>query len=221
VLLLLGSSLALGFLHGLGADHLMAIAALSLTGGRPAARRTFAIAVRFALGHAGLLALGASGVVLLGWTIPVLLERAGELAGGAILIALGAAGLWLAVTRRIYAHTHEHGTTPHLHWHVHLGRRDRHPQPLGHTHVPGVIGAVFAISGLRALALMLPVGGQSAVVLFPAIGFFAVGILASMSLFGIVLARALGSVGTATVSRVAGLTTSAAAVGLGVYWVLR
>src|SRR5436309_3339817 len=52
--------LALGFLHGLGADHLMAIAALSLATPLGPARygRAFWLAVRFAVGHALLLSLG-------------------------------------------------------------------------------------------------------------------------------------------------------------------
>ncbi len=46
--------LALGFLHGLGADHLMAIAALSLATPLGPARyaRAFGLALRFAVGHA-------------------------------------------------------------------------------------------------------------------------------------------------------------------------
>jgi hypothetical protein len=221
VILLFASALFLGFLHGLGADHLMAIAALAVAGDPPVARRTVVVAVRFAAAHALLLAAGAGAVLVLGWNIPVLVERAGEFAGGVILIVLGGMGVWLAATRRIYVHTHEHGAPPHAHWHVHVGRRERHPHPFGHAHVPGVVGAVFAVGGLRALTLMLPFGDRSFAVLLPLIGIFAVGILSSMSLFGIVLARALGTAGTARVGRVAGVATSVASVGLGVYWVLR
>jgi hypothetical protein len=79
--LLLASALVLGFLHGLGADHLMAIAALSIgaTGEAPALRRARAmgVAVRFAIGHALLLALGAGGLIVLGWSLPLVVERSG------------------------------------------------------------------------------------------------------------------------------------------------
>ena len=70
----------------------MAIAALSV--GSPAAvtrARTFRVAVGFAVGHALLLACGSALVIVAGWTIPEIVERFGELAGGWILIALGAA----------------------------------------------------------------------------------------------------------------------------------
>lgn len=218
MILLAVTALTLGFLHGLGADHLMAIAALAVTDGRAPSGRTFGVALRFAIGHALLLAAGAAAVLLLGWNIPVLLEQGGEVAGGAMLIALGGAGLWVAVTKRIYAHAHELGAQPH--WHVHFGRRENHPRPFGHTHVPAIVGAVFAVSGLRALTLMTPFSGPSLVTLLPLIGIFATGILLSMSLFGIVLARALGSAGTARIGRAAAATTSVASVALGVYWIV-
>ena len=70
---LTGSVLALGFLHGLGADHLMAIAALSLATPLGPARyaRAFGLALKFAVGHALLLACGAGLVLFFGWQIPV------------------------------------------------------------------------------------------------------------------------------------------------------
>ena len=96
--LLISSALALGFLHGLGADHLMAIAALSVgaAGETPALQRTRAlgVAVRFAIGHALLLALGAGALVALGWSLPLVVERGGEVLGGVLLIVLGGVGLW-------------------------------------------------------------------------------------------------------------------------------
>src|SRR5262249_49631233 len=105
-----GSMLALGFLHGLGADHLMAIAALSLATPLGPARygRAFWLAVRFAVGHALLLSSGAAAVLLFGWQIPARFEQTGEFVGGCLLIALGLAGGWLAWTGRIYAHAHPH-----------------------------------------------------------------------------------------------------------------
>ena len=93
--MLLATALVLGFLHGLGADHLMAIAALSVDGAvaTPAARRTraLAVAIRFAVGHALLLGVGAALIVLAGWTIPAIVERGGEVLGGTLLVVIGAA----------------------------------------------------------------------------------------------------------------------------------
>jgi nickel/cobalt transporter (NicO) family protein len=220
--------LVLGFLHGLGADHLIAIAALSAgpAGQQPPYARTVGIAVRFALGHALLLALGTTLVLVLGWNIPLMVERAGEMIGGLILVALGAVVMWMGLTRRLYVHSHPHAHLPnhteHSHWHVHLGRQHQHPVPAGHSAVPGILGGVFAVSGLRALTLLAPFETvrTSMPGLLTLVVVFALGILLSMSIFGVVLARAMKSPRvTARVAEAAGLTTAVASVVLGLYWI--
>lgn len=243
-MLLTASALALGFLHGLGADHLMAIAALSVgtpnERGEPSRTHPVRVAFGFALGHALLLLAGSALVLVLGWHIPVLVERAGELVGGTLLIGLGVFTLWVASAGRLYGHTHAHAHRPHphphvhgddahAHWHVHLGDPARHSSHGGHSHVPGVLGAVFAVSGLRALTLLAPFGGElpggvagSLALLLYAVTVFAAGILLSMSLFGIVLSRVLDSTIVArTIGRGASILTAVASIGLGLYWVLR
>jgi nickel/cobalt transporter (NicO) family protein len=223
--ILTATALSLGFLHGLGADHLMAIAALAVRtdGGHP--RRDGAplgVAVRFALGHALVLLVGAGGVLLLGWQIPELIERTGELVGGALLIVMGGFTLWVVAADRLYGHAHRGRWSG---WHVHLGRRDRHPEPQAHGTGAGLLGAVFAVSGLRALTLLAPelspdAAAGSLLTLLYLISVFAVGILLSMSLFGIVLSRLLGSVAaSAAVGRAASLVTAIASIALGIYWV--
>ena len=224
-MILTATALSLGFLHGLGADHLMAIAALAVnTKGSPGAgrREPIRVAVRFALGHALVLLVGAGAVLVLGWQIPELVERAGEIVGGMLLILMGAFTLWVVAAERLYGHTHRAGW---LNWHVHFGRRDRHPAPPAHSSRAGLLGAVFAVRGLRALTLLGPElspGGAAAslLTLLYLVGVFALGILVSMSLFGIVLSRLLGSEAmAAAVGRGAALVTAVASIALGVYWV--
>ena len=219
------TALSLGFLHGLGADHLMAIAALAVnTDGRHAAgrRAPIHVAIRFALGHALLLLIGAGAVLLLGWQIPELVERTGEIVGGVLLILMGAFTLWIVAAERLYGHTHRAGW---LNWHVHFGRRDRHPSPHTHSGRAGLFGAVFAVSGLRALTLLGPElssggAGASLLTLLYLVGVFAVGILLAMSLFGIVLSRVLGSpILVAAIGRGAALVTAIGSIALGMYWV--
>lgn len=234
-MILTSYALALGFLHGLGADHLMAIATLSVRG--PGDTRQAAhpvrVAVEFAVGHALLLLAGSAAVVLLGWQIPVLVERTGEVVGGLLLIVLGAFSLWVAFGQRLYGHshdhTHAHGASAHSHFHLHLGHPENHGRIAGHSHVPGILGAVFAISGLRALTMMAPFGGglpadgaaASMATLLYLIAVFAAGILISMSLFGILLSRVLGSVWLARrIGRGAAVLTAIASMALGVYWIL-
>ncbi len=224
---LTGSMLALGFLHGLGADHLMAIAALSLATPLGPARyaRAFGLAVRFAVGHALLLSLGAGLVLFFGWQIPVRFEQGGEsweVPAHRDGVFVG----WLTVSGRLYVHSHVHedGIGAHSHWHLHSGRRHSHRRAV-HTLLPGALGAVFAVSGLRALILSLPLwdstaGTQQLGTLLFLVTLFAVGILMSMSLFGIVLAHTLAD--RRMTGRVARFSAAATALGslvLGIYWI--
>jgi nickel/cobalt exporter len=209
---LLLSALGLGFLHGLGGDHLMAIAALSVDGrvsDRPAAaRRTEAlgIAARFALGHALLLGLGAGAIVAIGWAIPPYVERGGEMLGGGLLIVMG------LMTLRVGRGAHEtHGA------HAAAPGHTAH-----HSHLPTLIGAAFAISSLRALAMLTPFGDNLAAAplsqLLALIGVFAAGILASMLLFGVALAGLLSTRALQRVGHAAGALVGVSSIVLGAAW---
>ena len=206
----------------------MAIAALSVSGGAesPAIKRARAlgVAVRFALGHALLLAVGASAIILLGWTLPLVVERSGEMLGGVLLIALGAIALWGVSAGRVYGHTHRHGHEAAPHWHLHIGRRDHHPVAASHSHLPTIIGAAFAVSSLRALTLLAPFGDRLGAapisLLLVLIAVFAAGILLSMSLFGVAFASLMTVRVIARLGRAAGAVMAVASMGLGVYWIL-
>jgi hypothetical protein len=207
----------------------MAIAALSVGAGgeAPAVRRAraFGIAVRFALGHALLLALGASGIIVLGWSLPIVVDRGGELLGGCLLIVLGGIALWGVGAGRVYGHTHLHGHEAAPHWHLHIGRRDRHPVPGAHSHLPTLIGAGFAVSSLRALTVLAPfgdrIGGAPLPMLLGLIVVFAAGILLSMSLFGVAFAGLMTARVVARLGRAAGVAMALSSIGLGVFWIIK
>jgi nickel/cobalt transporter (NicO) family protein len=225
--LLIVSTFILGFLHGLGADHLMAIAALSIgTAGETAAvqrARALGIAVRFAAGHALLLSLGAGALIALGWSLPIVVEQGGEMLGGTLLIVLGGAGLWGIAAGRVYSHMHPGGHKPAGHWHLHIGRQDRHPLPSAHSHLPTIIGAAFAISSLRALTLLDGFGEGIAAAPLPLVlglvAIFALGILISMSLFGVALARLMSARALQRISTLAAGTMAIASIALGLFWI--
>lgn len=206
----------------------MAIAALSVGAGgdAPAVKRAraFGVAVRFALGHALLLALGASAIILLGWSLPIVVERGGELLGGLLLIVLGVIALWGVGAGRVYGHTHLHGHEEAPHWHLHIGRRDRHPVPGAHSHVPTLIGAAFAVSSLRALTLLAPFGDRIGTAPLPMllglIVVFAAGILLSMSLFGVAFAGLMTARVVARLGRAAGVAMALSSIALGVFWIM-
>ena len=222
------SALSLGFLHGLGADHLMGIAALSLTPSPdgPAGQRARAlgIAVRFAIGHALFLGAGAALLILLGWSLPMAVERGGEMLGGALLIVLGGVALGGVASGRLYGHTHVHSGEPAAHWHLHVGHPGNHPTAATHSHLPTIIGAAFAISSLRALTLLAPfgedVGRASLPLLLLLVGVFAAGILLSMALFGVAFARILSAANVHHLGRASAVLTAGASIALGGYWIL-
>ena len=206
----------------------MAIAALSLgTAGESASAqraRAVGIAVRFAAGHALLLGVGAGALLALGWSLPLVVERGGEMLGGALLIALGGVGLWGIAAGRVYGHTHRGAQRPSAQFHLHIGRQDRHPLPSAHSHLPTIVGAAFAISSLRALTLLEGFSGRADAATLPFIlglvAVFGVGILISMSLFGVAFARLMSARALQRVSSLAAGTMAIASIGLGVFWIV-
>src|SRR5258708_31556185 len=156
----------------------MAIAALSMDGD-PGDRtagarraRALSVAVRFAAGHAILVGVGAGLIVVVGWSIPPHVERGGEMLGGALLIVMG-----LVTLQHLLAHR---------------GSGASHPAPgASHSHLPTMIGAAFAVSSLRALAMLTPFGADLGTaplpVLLALIGVFAARTLIAISLVGAAL----------------------------------
>jgi len=221
---LAASAVALGFAHGLGADHLMAIAALAVDG-RPGHVRTRAMqtAFGFAVGHTVVLGVGASLALVFGIVMPAAFESGAERLGGLLLIVLGGAGLWSVLSGRAFGHIHPE-TDGRSRWHLHLAPVHAHP-PGTHRHsrVPTLMGAVFAVSSLRALMLLQPFGSAAHALALPAlvvlIALFGVGILMSMSLFGVLLARVLSIRAIETLGRAAAAIVALASIGLGIYWI--
>jgi len=221
MLLLSVSALSLGFVHGLGGDHLMAIAAMAVNGrGTGSDARVVRTAMGFALGHAVVLAIGASIAVLFGLVVPAVVESGAENLGGALLIALGGFGLWSVASGRAFSHVHAE-PVGRLSWHIHISPDARHPH--GHSSVPTLMGAVFAVSSLRMLMLLQPFGASAQALALPTllllIILFGVGILGSMSLFGVVLARVLKIAAIEAVGKSSAVVVALASMALGVYWI--
>jgi len=215
------SALSLGFLHGLGGDHLMAIAALAV--GRPSGGSRAGVmrtAVGFACGHAMVLGVGAVAAVLLGVAVPAAVSAGAERVGGAFLVVLGGLGIWGLVSGRAYGHIHRDGAPP-SRWHLHLSAA--HPAS-GHAHspVPAALGAIFAVSSLRALMLLQPFGADARALALPSllllVVLFGLGILLSMSIFGLLLARVLSICAVERFGRTAAVLVALSSIGLGVYW---
>jgi hypothetical protein len=213
------SALGLGFVHGLGADHLMAIAALAVRRRDRTAGSVWRTAVGFAIGHALVLGAAVAAAVGLGVVVPAAFSGGAERVGGAMLVALGLIAAWGLATGRAYGHLHTE-TDGRFRWHLHMGWFGGHPH--AHSRVPALLGAAFAMSSVRALMLFEPIGGTAASLSWPAtfvlLMLFGVGILASMALFGVILARVLSLGVVETLGRVAAGVVAAASIALGAYW---
>jgi nickel/cobalt exporter len=202
----------------------MAIAALSIDG-RTERRhqRVMMTAVQFACGHALMLGVGVLLALTGGWILPAAFVSSAERVGGAVLVFLGAAGFWSTWTGRAYGHLHRE-TDGRARWHMHFGRHTHTHGSHAHSALPVTMGAVFAISSLRALVLLAPMGTSLTSLAVPVVlllvVLFGLGILLSMSLFGVVLARLISLQRLEIVGRWAGVIVAAASVLLGAYWMV-
>ncbi len=176
-----------GLLHGLGPDHCLAIGALAAAGG--GFRRALGVSVRFGVGHTAVLAAGAVLAGVAGVAIPARWEAALEVVGGASLLALGC---WTLLSRR-GAVPHAHGGVVHAHdghGHSHVGVEVEVAPPTG-GRFAALMGAVFGLSGVRGLLMLMPLmGRERAVMLTAGVALFGLGVVASMVAVGWFAARA-------------------------------
>ena len=209
----------LGILHGLGMDHVMAITTLVRRGGSRAEAAWTGI--KFGLGHMGVLGLAAAGGLLLRFTIPARFELAMERLGGMLLVALG---VWVLLGLRgrnwvIHSHPHEHDPAQSVHTHVHVHRHGLEEHR--HSHLAWSLGAVFALSGVRSLLVMVPVVlAPRFVVALVYILLFGLGIVVSMSLYGWMVAHLFSLASKDRfLDRLAGALTGVASLAMGGYWI--
>jgi ABC-type nickel/cobalt efflux system permease component RcnA len=198
-MLLLGMIFVAGVLHGLGPDHLAAITAFGAVAGRSFRRVTF-FSLRFAAGHAVVIAVAALAAHFGRLALPLAWERGFDLGAGALLILTGIGLLVGLLTGHlaIHSHQHDHGAGEHQHLHAHVGGKADHQHR--HGKLAFTLGGLFALGGARSLLVIVPAAiaatfGQSVL----RIGAFALGIVVAMSVYGLlagsVLERASQSAG--------------------------
>ena len=205
-----------GVHHGLGSDHLIAITTLVGRGGQ--LRETARLGLRFGIGHMGLLLVLGTVVLLGNVGVTVWWESKAEVFGGGLLVLLGAWTFteWLKEIGYIHSHPHQHSGQEHEHLHFHF--KARHPHRHFHPHFSTLLGALFALSGLRFLLLgAVPIlQSRSFFWAFIYVLLFGAGVVTSMSLYGWVA----GSVLSRRPSRSwITLLLSASSVALGAYWI--
>ncbi len=156
--LTLVSGLAAGALHVVGGvDHLAALLPLSV-GQRG---KAFGLGARWGLGHsAGVLVIGALGVLLKQRLDLEAVGGWGERMVGVMLIAIGLLGIRRALRLEVHAHQHEHDGVAHAHLHAH-GPSGAHAVAPGagvhqHRHTAFWAGTVHGVAGTAHVLGVLP-----------------------------------------------------------------
>ncbi len=168
------SLLALGFLlglkHALDADHIAALTSLA-TRSR-GLRATMRVAGAWGVGHATILVIFGTVLVLLGATLPQQISSWLEAAVGVMLIVLG-----VGVLRRLRGkHIHEEGRPEHVHGHA----RGLVPRAL-------LIGCVHGLAGTAGLVLLAVPAMESGSRAIAYLVVFGAGTIAGMMLFSLVI----------------------------------
>tara|TARA_B000000460_G_C21520172_1_gene395376 strand:- start:1427 stop:1828 length:402 start_codon:yes stop_codon:yes gene_type:complete len=128
-------------------------------------------------------------------------------------------GFWVLINREVYTPAHVHSSN--LARHLSFGSQNQRSTHALHSYIPTALGAIFAVSGLRALTLLTSFSGAEAESLLALLGFvtiFTMGIVLAMCSFGMLLAQLMSSRILLGVSRIAAGVTAAASILLGIYW---
>lgn len=186
-----------GVLHGLGPDHLAAITAFGIAVGHDF-RRVTSFSLRFAGGHA-LVVAGAALLAHFGrMTMPASWDRGFDLCAAVLLLLTGLLLLVGVFTGHVSIHAHYdyRGARDHEHAHAQLGSRSEAEH--GHGKLAFLLGGGFALGGLRSLVVVVPAAlAHTLAISLLRISAFALGILVSMSAYGFLaggtLNRLMGS----------------------------
>src|SRR4026207_505837 len=121
-LTILGLGLVLGLRHALDTDHLAAVS--TVVAQRPSLRASGVVGVGGGLGHAVVLLLVGTAVLMLRVSIPDPFALAAEFGVGAMLVFLGGILGVRLVRERWHVHAHDHDGERHLHLHSHVLAED-------------------------------------------------------------------------------------------------
>lgn len=211
-----------GSIHVLtGPDHLAAVSPLAIDN----SGKSLSVGFKWGLGHTG-------GVFLLGFLsltlreiIPInFISGYSEKLIGIILIGIGLWGIKRVYYNKVHIHYHKHDGNEHIHFHSH-GKETTHETPNAHfhTHAAFAVGIMHGFAGTSHIFGILPaLAFTSRIDAVSYLLSFGVGTIAAMTLFAAIigyLSNKLEGKGTIILQRM--LTSfSAAAIFIGIYWIL-
>lgn len=216
-ILLLLTGLVLGMRHAFDRDHVTAVTHfISL---EPDPLKSAWFGFRWAIGHAAMVLVLGSFILIFRVKFDPAFERYAELAVGFSLIFLGAWRLILLIRERSHAHRHGHRTTTHTHLHSHQPGREHI-----HRFGPTLVGMVHGAAGTAEIFVLIPITLITTTWLaYLYIGLFSLGCAATMSGYGYVVGRfyrRAHSTGQ-RIYRTLVVLTSLSGLVLGMIWILK
>ncbi len=194
-MLVLSAIFIAGVLHGLGPDHLAAITAFGTRGGNDTRRIVF-FSTRFALGHAVVIVIAGLLAKFGRVMMPAVWEHRFDAAAGWLLVLTGVVLLLGLVTGKLSLHTHEHDhhAGHHHHLHTHFLAQQKHEHR--HGAFAAALGAIFALGGVRALLIVVPVAMAHTILeSVLRIAAFVLGITLAMVSYGVATQSAFHKIG--------------------------
>lgn len=192
-ILLLG--LLLGMRHAFEADHVAAVATITIQ--EKSLPKALKLGVAWGIGHTIMLFLFGSIILFVTDIIPEKIVYWLEFSVGVMLVILGIDIIRRVIVDRVHFHSHSHETgETHFHAHSHKGEKSAHHEDKSHEHQHKMtsstsrallIGMVHGMAGSAALIILALQTVSSPWIGILYIILFGVGSIIGMALFSFVL----------------------------------
>jgi hypothetical protein len=204
-------SFSLGLLHAFDADHIVAVSSLSAR--RKSWTAGVLYALKWALGHGGVLLLVAVATLYFRWQLPDFIPYSAEKFVGVILIVTGVSLLWTLYRQRVQLRVHRHGDVVH----AHLATSDK---PVAHDHTPVLVGIVHGLAGSAPALALIPATLYQPWLATGYVLIFSLGVLLGMLGFGLLLGHGQRFLQRRSPALLDGsrLLLGLCAMGLGAFW---
>lgn len=208
--LTLGTASALGLLHALELDHMVAVSAFVAQ--RPTPRAAANFGARWGIGHSAAVLLAGGVLLASGLRVPSRFDNYGEMAVGVMLIAVG---IW--AFRSAYMASVHAGRGHGIHAHV---PGEKHE----HDHRITAVGVMHGLAGTSGIVVLVPVTLMDDTAL--GLGYllaFGVGVTLAMICYAMVAASAIHGATRRSIAlgRPMGMGMGVAAAAVGFIWVAR
>ncbi len=213
-------SFSLGLLHAFDADHIVAVSSLSAR--KRGGKAGVLYALKWALGHGGILLLVAIAALYFRWQLPDFIPYSAEKIVGVILIVAGLSLFWTLHRQRIQLKVHRHGDVVH----AHLAcvepsiSNKASGKTAAHDHTPVLVGIVHGLAGSAPALALIPAALYQPWLAAGYVLIFSLGVLAGMVSFGLLLGHGQRFLLRRSPALFDGsrLLLGLCATGLGVFW---